>query len=148
MTIWKSKDKQPKANKDILSVCFCDGVTYYVNEYKSKGQHLTLHNVVKWCYIDDLLALEEQNERLYQNQMSIVETNNVLIKRLQEQQATIDNLREIIRKKDEALNTLKDDITWLISGGLNSSGGISIEKGQANRMYETAQQALKIGEKE
>ena len=69
-------------------------------------------------------------------------------KELQEQQATIDNLREIIRKKDEALNTLKDDITWLISGGLNSSGGISIEKGQANRMYETAQQALKIGEKE
>ena len=87
-------------------------------------------------------GLEEQNERLYQNQMSIVETNNVLIKRLQEQQATIDNLREIIRKKDKALNTLKDDITWLISGGLNSSGGISIEKGQANRMYETAQQAL------
>lgn len=62
---------------------------------------------------------------------------------LQEQQATIDNLREIIRKKDEALITLKDDVTWLISGGLNSSGGISIEKGQANRMYETAQQALK-----
>ena len=89
-------------------------------------------------------GLGEQTERLYQNQMSIVETNNVLIKRLQEQQATIDNLREIIRKKDGALNTLKDDITWLISGGLNSSGGISIEKGQANRMYETAQQALAI----
>lgn len=56
-----------------------------------------------------------------------------------------DRLREIISKKDEALKTVKDDIAWLISGGLNSSGEISIGKEQANNMYNTAQQALKIG---
>ena len=35
-------------------------------------------------------GLGEQNERLYQNQMSIVETNNVLIKRLQEAESVIE----------------------------------------------------------
>ena len=65
---------------------------------------------------------------------------------LNEQLKELNRLREIIRKKDESLITLKDDITWLISGGLNSSGGISIEKGQANRMYETVQQALSLEE--
>ena len=49
-------------------------------------------------------GLEEQNESLYQNQMSIVETNNVLIKRLQEQQATIERYKKALEDVKNNIN--------------------------------------------
>ena len=49
-------------------------------------------------------GLGEQNERLYQNQMSIVETNNVLIKRLQEQQATIERYKKALEEVKNNIN--------------------------------------------
>ena len=91
MTIWKSKDKQP-IQVDAIYILCC----FYGEEEPSYNLMSALsykdigYYCVKWCYLDDLLALEQQNESLYQNQMSIIETNKALIKRLKEAESVIE----------------------------------------------------------
>ena len=87
MTIWKSKDELPiQVDAIYILCCFYGEEEPRYNlmsalSYKNIGYYC-----VKWCYLGDLLALEQQNESLYQNQMSIIETNKALIKRLKEEE--------------------------------------------------------------
>ena len=136
MTIWKSKDELP-IQVDAIYILCC----FYGEEEPSYNLMSALsykdigYYCVKWCYLGDLLALEQQNESLYQNQMSIIETNNVLIKRLKEAEEVIEwyaNCNHIVSGAYNAKTHTLDTVEALNVANPLSYG---IEQGQKAQAY-------------
>ena len=80
MTIWKSKDELPEFDREFLEVYKDNSksIDKFMSESKAREYYLSTpynlmpsftvcreldDDVVKWCYLDDLLALEQRLEK-------------------------------------------------------------------------------------
>lgn len=63
-SIWHTKRKKPKENKTIFAQhkSFLRGVDWFIWE-PQEFTDATRADVIAWCYLDDLLALETELER-------------------------------------------------------------------------------------